>query len=311
MNKKTTSVLTVFILGFGLFWLSSSQTQADIKLITSERIGNILFASEDKKVFLSPDRTHIAVTFQQGEADVLTYLANLDGEKVTSTHPGSFVAWSPDSTKVLLYLAAEQTSDERQIFFLDLSGEYYKSDLPKGVISADISPADGSIVYALTNSQTDDTALYIRDPEGRDQLVVPKSTNILTWPRWTTDGEKIIFLESDTAGRPGNQNANLIDRNGTNEKEIASVQWGYPPMLSSDGSKFVFASSNDIWEFNIQEDKLTNITKGRVKFSKHPSYSSDGETIVFSNGKQIWSVRGDDIAQVTEGHSMKNYPLLP
>ena len=297
-TESPSSVRSVASLNFGFFTTS--------KFLQEHK--NV----RDQKIFLSPDRKYLAVTIQEGDGlTVSTYIANLNGDIVVSKRPGSFSSWSPDSKEVLLYLAIEATGTERQIYSLGLNGEYRNLGLPPGVIGADISPTDGSVVYALTDSRTDNADLYIRK-DGKDQRILSGQGHILAWPRWSPNGTSIAFLKSDSAGHPDNQTLWLINPSEEGSaSEISHVQWNYPPIWSPDGVGVVFANNGNIWELDTQQDELTNLTSGQTTDAKQPSYSSDGNTILFSDGEQIWSIRGGDVLKITNDSNVKGYPILP
>ena len=265
----------------------------------------------NQKVFLSPDRQYLAVTIQIGDgSEVETYITDISGNILTPAQPGSFTAWSPDSKKVLLYLASDITGNERKVYYLGLNGSYVNSGLPAGVIGADIA-SDGSIVYALTDSATDGADLYIRKPNDGTNLLVQGEGKILAWPRWSQDASKIVFLNSDTSGLPGNQTIAIVDIDSKSIKQVSSVEWNYPPVLSPDATKVVFIDKGDVWELVMDTNALTRLTNLPNKNAQQPSYSPDGQSVLFSNDGQILSVREGIVTEITQGEGNKSYPVLP
>ncbi|MCI0532671.1 hypothetical protein L0Y49_00455, partial [bacterium] len=247
--------------------------------------------------FLSPDRKYIAVTVQGSDYMQNTFITDIEGKVIAPNHLGSFKSWSPDSSKVLLYLSIEATGKNRQMYYLGLDAQYYDSGLPSGTFSADISTQDGSIVYSLTNSRTDHTDLYIRTPDGQDKLLVKGADNIIAWPRWSPDGNKIVFFKSDLYLNSDKNEIWVMNSDGSEAEKISNVTWNYPPVWSPDGTKVAFAHKGNIYEYDIAHGSLTNLTgfPAGEGTALHPSYSSDGEFVVFSHvadgTRQIWAVR--------------------
>lgn len=307
--KKIILLIFVFLGFVSVLNFYVGSTRADVKIFNDENLGKVLYAPSDRKIFLSPNRKYLAVTTKADESDVYTYITDLNGNVITEKKLGSFSAWSPDSQKVLLYLAIEATGNERQMYFLGMDGEYKNMGLPPGVISADISAVDGSIVYAITDSKTDDTDLYLRNKKGEDQLVLKGEGNIIAYPRWSPSGDRLSFLKSDLAGRPGNQTIWIVLSDGSKMEKVSTVQWNHPPVWSLDGSTAVFADQGDIWKFGVQQNELKNLTNKRTKSAMHPSYANDEVTILFSDGEQIWSVKEGNVEQVTDDGGIKGYPI--
>ena len=60
-----------------------------------------------KELFLSSNRDVVVVTMTpiEFEGDSMTYLADIHGKNLTLPQFGSFISWSPDSSKALLYVS--------------------------------------------------------------------------------------------------------------------------------------------------------------------------------------------------------------
>jgi Tol biopolymer transport system component len=297
---------------------SSKDIESGISSLISLKTGTIsndLKLREDKslkqKIFLSPNRKYLAVTFEKGDHSGWTYIADINGNILVQEHLGVFKSWLPDSEGIILYLSVESTGSSRQMYYLDLNRNYRKLDLPDGVFSADISPVDGSVAYSLTDSVRDDTELHIVNSNGQDKLIVGGNEEIISWPRWSSDGNKIIYMKSGL--RAGlNKEVWVINLINNENIKVSNIQWNYPAVLSPDGTKFVFANAGNIWEYHLNQNILIKVTNVDIDFIQHPNYSADGETIVFSNGEQIWSTKGGVTRQLTSGGGgLKSYPILP
>lgn len=267
------------------------------------------FSGLQKTVFLSPNRQLIAVTIEESDqSGRFTVITDTDGNVVTGPESGSFIDWAPDSQSALLYLSAEATGHERKIFKLATTGEYRDIGLPGGTISAAVSP-NGDIAYSLTDSQTDISSVFLRSQNGKDRLLI-ESKGILAWLRWSPDGKTIAVMESDLLGRPDKQHVLVIDTETSKSKVISGIQWNYPPVWADSANKFVFASTGNIYEYDVDADEAAQRTHFTGKFVQHPSYSRDGAVIVFSDGNHILLVTEGDVAQITTGDGSKGYPIL-
>jgi dipeptidyl aminopeptidase/acylaminoacyl peptidase len=277
-----------------------------------------MLANFERRLYLSPDRKSAAITVRDINNDfgsTSTYISGVDGGQLTNVYHGTFVAWSPDSQKALLYLSGFENEGGRRIYYLGIDDTYYDSGLPERVIGADVSPKDGSIVYSLTEPGTDRSNLYIRDQNGNDRLLVEGNGNILAWVRWSPDGDKIVFMQSDRWISSGQQSVWVINPDATGAEKISDIAWSYPPVWSPDGSKIAFANAGNIWEYNVAKKalgKLTNFDKGTAM---QPSYSQDGGMVTFisdfSGQQQVWVVRDGRADQLTNDNQDKGYPILP
>jgi len=274
------------------------------------------FYNYRKFIYLSPDRELIAVTVSSEEITE-TYIADLDGNIITSAYPGSFRSWSPDSKKVLLYLSGfEENARGRQIYYLNVDGKYYDSELPQEIISIDISPDDQLIVYTLTKTGTDESTIYIRNKSGKDTILLEGNKNIFAWARFSPKGEKIAFLKSNLAISEDESEVWVMNSDRSGVEKISEVNWNYPPVWSGDGTKILFTIGSNVWEYDVNQKVLNSLTHFDEGFVEQPSYSRDGKEIVFSRednrDRQIWSVNKEGkVEQVTFDGTLKSYPLIP
>jgi hypothetical protein len=265
----------------------------------------------EKELYLSPNRKLLAITITPPGDDVwpYTYIASVDGTKISSAHSGTFISWAPDSSKVLLYYSPTEGPWIRKIYALDTQDNYYDLGLPNGTINADISPADGSILYSFTSGGTDNSTLYVRDPQGKDNQLLKGDSNIFAWTRWSPKGDKIVFLKSDLLISHGE--VWMMNPDGTGVEKASDVNWGYPAVWSPDGTKLAFADAGDIWEYDTVAKSLSNATNLKQGAAEHPSYSADGKTIAFTSNGQIWKAENGSAIQLTTDNQPKDYPLLP
>jgi len=263
-----------------------------------------------KELYLSPNRKLVAVTIAPPGNDVwpLTYIAAINGRKITTAQVGTFISWAPDSSKALLFYSPTNGPGIRKMYALDVKGNYYDLGLPNGAISADISPLNGSILYSFTSKRTDNSTLCLRHPHGKDTQLLKGDNNIFAWARWSPRCDKIVFLKSDLLITHGEVWS--INADGTEAEKASDVNWGYPAVWSPDGTRFAFANARDIWEYDTVAKSLHNATNLNQGRGEHPSYSADGETLVFSSIGQIWKVMNGSVTQLTSDIRAKDYPIL-
>jgi len=194
----------------------------------------------------SPDGHYKAETIHKSEQGTLTRITDTNGNRITDDFTGSFAAWYPDSKKVALYLPIEATGKDREIFYLDIEGNYYKSDLPSGIISLDISNA-GDIVYALTDSQTDYADLYVKRSDGNTRLILKEDKKVLTHIGLSPAGDKVAFLESHN----GETWIYVINLDGSNFIKIHKAK-NIPFVWAYDSSKITFIDDDYVYEYKIQ-----------------------------------------------------------
>jgi Tol biopolymer transport system component len=308
--------LLLFSAGGGNNFVVASLRSSEVSPIVSD-FGNSKFENAQKWLYLSPDRKLIAVTLNPigGDSTPCTYISDVNGTQLTEPWSGDFVSWAPDSSKVLLYVSPLGAPWDRFIYSLDTKNNYSNSGLPNGTISADISPADGSILYSFTSGGMDASTLYLRDPQGNDKVLVKGDNSILAWVRWSPKGDKIAFMKSDLLISSGRQSVWVMRSDGTGQKSVSSIDWDYPPVWSPDGTKVAFSNEGNIGEYDAVGRSLRNVMNLRQGGAAHPSYSSDGKTIVFASSvsgeSQIWAAQDGGVVQLTSGNQEKNYPILP
>jgi TolB protein len=155
----------------------------------------------------------------------------------------------------------------------------------------------------------------VRDISGNDTVLIPDDGKIFGWPRWSPQGDKIVFMESNLGISDGQQSAWIISKDGSNPQKLSSITWNYPPAWSPDGTKIAFANGSNVWEYDVSQKSLNKLTDFNSGSSQHPAYSADGSTIVFSSNnsgtKQVWSVHGGKATQLSSGSGDKDYPVVP
>jgi Tol biopolymer transport system component len=297
------------------FAVGALESSATSSLVSD--FGNSVAIKGDRWLHLSPDGKLLSVTINPLGTDSppLTYISDANGTPLTKSYSGDFVSWAPDSSKVLLYVSPTEAPWERKIYALDTNNSYADTRLPDGTIDAVISPVDGSIAYSFTSGGTDNSTIYVRDPQGNDKVLLKGSNQILAWLRWSPKGDKLAFLTSDLYISQGQQSLSLMNPDGTGQEQISGIGWNYPPVWSPDGTRIAFANEGNIWEYDTSAKSLKNVSNLQNAGASHPSYGGDGSTIVFSANvggeSQIWATQGGNVVKLTAGSQQKDYPILP
>lgn len=317
-NNEESSQQAPYQLEETLFFVEDTTLKAQI-LDTPEEIHTFDQNFGDvhrSQMYLSPDRQYFAVTTALRQGRVLTYILNTEGDVVATPRPGSFSSWSPDSSKVLLFLSDLQNpyGTGMRMYYLSISGEYDDFGLPQGVAGAAVSPTDDSLAYILTDQRTNASDLYVRDSGGNERVLIEGGAEGIAWLAWSPDGTKLAFLQSDVYLSAGEQRIRLVDVPTGEVHTISSVAWGYPPVWAPEESHVIFAEQENVYEFSVNDGKLRRVTQFDEGSVSHPSYSMDGQSIVFSrdvNGsKQVWVTREGVDDQLTDGEKAQTHPLL-
>ena len=141
-----------------------------------------------------------------------------------------------------------------------------------------------------------DPQIFIVNPDGTNNRKITSfdSVYIIDRMRWSPDGEKIAFIAYNPITDPDNSKLFVIDRSGKEFKCLLDCKRDSFYSLSGfawspDGAKIIFGGSRDegratvaIYEFNINDHKLHNLTSENISVDVYPYYSPDGKYIAFS-----------------------------
>ena len=204
-------------------------------------------SARDMEPVLSPDGQKIAF-YSDRDGTGNLWLMNADGTnpvKLTDHHGAIHAAFSPDGSKIVF-----------SSFEVD-----YQAGLPERTTDLWIMNADGTNPQRLT--------------------FFDRSLGGSSWPRFSPDGQRIVFGLGWTIA--------TIDADGSNLQVLTTDGNNMMPDFSPDGGRIVFASDfnggfMDVWVMQADgtsRQRLTFANSG----AETPTFSPDGTRIVFGTSR--------------------------
>jgi len=252
---------------------------------------------DGKKIAFFSDRkdyTRILITDKNGKV-IHQVRQNGFGGFFESFHPfRSGICWSPDG-KLLAFVTLHKGRDEIRIVDVTKKKLIKKIRLPLGSISSpDWSKNGKDIVFsAITDGLSD---LYIYNIESDSLKRLTESLQYEADPRFSPDGQKIIFSIEDTSGSPLHPNSPYgstpselatIDLSTGNLSIITNTKWNEKqPCFSPDGKSILYVSDRNGLD-NLYICPLDSTEKSRpltdfVGGCSNPDWALDSTYIVFS-----------------------------
>jgi len=240
----------------------------------------------------------------QCDTGSLTQVVNIDSPKISflSDDPSldsHFLAWSPDGKSLYLKVGAFSNpqivrveAESRRMVVLSLSPNTY---------NLTVSPADGSLLWALTGGIGSGSQLWVSDADGATpRMLLSDSATILGLMRYSPDGKHIaaIRLPDDSSSLPPGE-LWVADSDGKNVHLTASADAGRGmfPVWSPDGEKIAYigrTSPNDPSSINLSILTLSDFQLSTLDIQplSSPVWSPDNSRLYFtlaSDGKmELW-----------------------
>jgi TolB protein len=249
----------------------------------------------------SPDGT--SIVFQRvSDKGIALMVMSSEGEELREVlADGNFnvhASWSPDSKNLVFHSNA---GGAWGIWMLRL-GSKNPMRLTSGA-GTTLQPAvsrNGQILYGTWSRQTD---LYIRKLESGEERRLTAHTEDNDLPRFSPDGEKIIYDSS----RTGNREIFLLDIESAEEKQLTDHQdYDGNGDWSPDGREIAFASTRPAGEDKDGDQRLWIMpAEGGVPQLLHKKtvigpvlWSPEGSLIGFrsqgEDGPELWILNRDD-----------------
>jgi Tol biopolymer transport system component len=260
------------------------------------------------------------------------FIMNADGSNQSlliniSQYGGiSSFAWSPDTTKVLLFSVSRAENNE-EIFLATRDGfsvinltsnpapDYAASWSPDGSHIAFVSERDVSNTFSINNEiylmnadGTGVTRLTFMDPD-----LVRSDIRSNHDPIWSPNGSKIAFVSE----RDGNEEIYIMNADGSEQTNLTNnPDWDSSPTWSPSGRQITFLSTRgqkiggiaQIWVMNSDgsgQVQLTNTPSGN---NHSASWSPDGKKIAFVSDRdgnsEIYIMNPDGSEQTRLTHSV-------
>jgi WD40 repeat protein len=240
----------------------------------------------------------------QCDTGSLTQLVNVDSQKISflvddPTVDSHFLAWNPDGKNLYLKLGAFSNpqivrveAGSRRTTVLPLSPNTY---------NLTVSPADGSILWALTGGIGSGSQLWASAADGSSsRMLLSDADNILGLMRYSPDGKHIaaIRLPDGQSDLPPGE-LWVADSDGTSVHLTtgADAGRGMFPVWSPNGEKIAYigrTQPNDPSSINLSVLSLLNLKLSTLNFqlTAPPVWSPDGSGLYFtlaSDGKMgLW-----------------------
>lgn len=147
---------------------------------------------------------------------------------------------------------------------------------------------DSRIVYVSETGPKDDRRkrLAIMDYDGANLSYLTDSRAIVIAPRFSPDGQQVLFTSYDS----GFPRINLIDVASVRQTEITTQpgEMAFSPRFSRDGTQVIYSLANggntDIWRTDLRSGQHQRLTEA-PSIETSPSFSPDGGQIVFESDK--------------------------
>jgi TolB protein len=166
---------------------------------------------------------------------------------------------------------------------------------PAMLVSPDVSPLDGMVAYA--SSQTGTLNIFVCAPDGTRPRQLTFSRGIDTAPNWSPNGYQIAFT-SDRAGGP---QIYIMDATGANQRRVTfEGRYNDTPVWSPRGDRIAYAA-RDEGQFNIwvvsPDGSDARMVANPTGMNENPTWSPDGSLIAFINTiggrSDLYIVRSD------------------
>ena len=250
-------------------------------------------------VQLSPDKSTIVygVSYyskeeNKGNRDLFAMNLNTKEKiRLTATSGGEYNAiWKPDGSKIG-YLCAESGSMQMWEMNPDGSEKIQISDIEGGIGGFKYAPDMSKIVF-IADVKLDKTAKDIHPDLPQTTARIINDMMFRHWDHWV-DAYTHVFV-ADYDGKEISKATDIM----LNEMWESPVRpWGGMEQIEftpdsknivytsrkKRGAEYAISTNTDLYQYNIEIGKTTNLTKGMMGYDMSPIFSADGKYMAFNS----------------------------
>ena len=160
------------------------------------------------------------------------------------------------------------------------------------------APEEAQIVFQSNrdgNWRSDESEIYVMDTDGGNKRRLTNNPGLDYMPRWSPDGQRIVFAHADVKGGwfvPESSEIYVMDADGSNQRNLTnSPEADQCPAWSPDGQRIAFASYRDgsyrdfngeIYVMDADGSNPRRLTNNLAN-DWGPNFSPDGQRIAFTS----------------------------
>lgn len=194
---------------------------------------------------------------------------------VTSLGLTGGAAWSPDGGQIV-YSSSTTVESPRTLGLVAATGGL-PMPLPglSDVTHPDWGP-DGQIVF-VQHTEGDQSDIWVVEPDGSSARVLVETPGLDSDPRWSPDGESVVFVTVDGAQ---NQDVVVLGSDGHGLRTLVGTPaYEYAPSFTPDGGEVLFVRDGSIFAVSLDGEDERQLTDGPS--DANPELSSDGRRLAF------------------------------
>jgi len=306
MKQLIKSIVLITLLCLPAIFFGQTNTKVigkpDIKLksdlMTPEALWSLGRITE---MVVSPDNTTIAfglkyfdIKDNKGNTDV--YTMSIDGKNVkqiTSTPKSEFnLVWRPDGKKIGFIYGDDKGVMQIWEMNSDGSARTQITTDEDGITGFKYSPDSKKIAYSkeLTSLVKTVKDKYSDLPKADARII--ENLMMRHWDSWTDSYSHLFIADFD-----GSKLSNSIDINqdglydAPNKPFSGMEQTDWSPdsknfaysCIKKNGKEYAVSTNTDIYIYNLDSKKTTNLTEGMMGYDVSPVYSPDGKKIAWGS----------------------------